>query len=134
MISIQTQFSVFLVNKPGVLASVTKMLAEDGVNVIAMAMMDSVENGVLRFICDAPDTARLTLARTEEHWSETDVLVVMMSNETGTLAKAAQLLSTEHLSVAYAYITGGAGDGITNAVFKVSDTARAVETFRAHWT
>jgi hypothetical protein len=133
MISVQPQFSVFLVNKPGVLASVTGMLASAGVNVIAMAMMDSVENGVMRFVCENPDAARSTLTQTGEHWSETDVLVVRMNNEAGTIAKAAQILSEEHVSVAYAYITGGAGDGITNAVFKVSDTARATDAFKAKW-
>jgi hypothetical protein len=134
MITVQPQFSVFLVNKPGVLASVTEMLANAGVNIIAMAMMDSVENGVMRFICDDPDQARTILGSTGEHWSETDVLVILMNNEAGTIAKAAKLLSDEHISVAYAYITGGAGDGITNAVFKVSDTARATDVFNAKWT
>jgi len=134
MITVQTQFSVFLVNKPGVLASVTGMLADAGANITAMAMMDSVENGVMRFVCDDPDQARTILGSTGEHWSETDVLVVLMNNEAGTIAKAAKLLSDEHISVAYAYITGGAGDGITNAVFKVSDTTRATDVFNAKWT
>ena len=37
----QTQFSIFLVNKPGVLAQVTHSLAEEKINVIAMTLVDS---------------------------------------------------------------------------------------------
>jgi hypothetical protein len=122
-----TQFSVFLVNKPGVLSTVTAKLAGEGVNVLALAMMDSVENGVLRFVCDNPDNARRVLTDTGEHWSETDVLIVEMPNQPGLIAQVAKTLSDAHISVTYAYITGGAGDGITNAIFKVSETQRAFD-------
>ena len=37
----ETQFSVFLVNKPGVLAQVTGALAKAKVNVVAMTLVDS---------------------------------------------------------------------------------------------
>jgi hypothetical protein len=125
------QFSVFLVNKPGVLSGVTARLADDGVNVFALAMMDSVENGVLRFVCDAPDQAKAALANTGEHWSETDVLIIEMPNQPGLIAQVAKTLSDAHISVSYAYVTGGAGDGITNAVFKVSETQRAFDLLTA---
>jgi hypothetical protein len=125
------KFSVFLVNKPGVLSSVTARLAEANVNVFALAMMDSVEDGVMRFVCDDPAHARAVLGATGEHWSETDVLIVEMDNQPGLIAKVAQTLSEAHISVTYAYVTGGAGDGITNAVFKVSETPRALDLLSA---
>ena len=40
-----TQFSVFLVNKPGVLARVCRELGKAKINIVAMAMMDAVEHG-----------------------------------------------------------------------------------------
>ena len=48
---VATQFSVFLINKPGVLASVTGALASAGVNLTALALMDSGEHGALRVVC-----------------------------------------------------------------------------------
>ncbi len=131
IVNTATQFSVFLVNKPGVLSTVTARLAEEGVNVLALAMMDSVENGVLRFVCDNPANAKAVLADTGEHWSETDVLIVEMPNQPGLIAQVAKTLSDAHISVTYAYITGGAGDGITNAIFKVSETQRAFDLLGA---
>jgi len=125
MVSVKPQFSIFLVNKPGVLASVTSMLAEAKVNIIALAMMDSVENGVLRFICDDPDEARTVLNSSGDNWTETDVIVVEIRNEPGALASIALRLARANISIAYAYVTGGVGDGRTNAIFKPSDTKLA---------
>ena len=125
MVSIQPQFSIFLVNKPGVLASVTAMLAQADVNITALAMMDSVDSGVLRFICDKPDDARAVLNATGDNWTETDVLVVEVAHKPGAIADIAMQLAKAHISVAYAYVTGGVGDGRTSAVFKVADTKQA---------
>ena len=49
---VDTQFSVFLVNKPGVLAQVTEAIAKAKVNIVALTMMDSSEHGVLRLVAD----------------------------------------------------------------------------------
>ena len=57
----QTQFSVFLVNKPGVLAQVTGALAKAKVNVVAMTLVDSQEHGVLRLVAEDAQAARETL-------------------------------------------------------------------------
>lgn len=127
MVKIQPQFSVFLVNKPGVLASVTATLAQARINITALAMMDSVENGVLRFICDNPDDARAVLNTTGDNWTETDVLVVEVAHQPGAIAEIALKLARAHISVAYAYVTGGVGDGRTNAVFKLADTKHAYQ-------
>jgi len=60
-----TQFSVFLVNKPGILARVCQQLADDKVNILAMSMMDSQEHGVLRMVTENPGQARKSLSELE---------------------------------------------------------------------
>ena len=83
---LQTQFSVFLVNKPGVLAAVTTALAKAKVNIIALTLMDSMEHGVLRIVCDNAGAARDVLGRCHDRWTETDVLVLELPNEPGAFA------------------------------------------------
>ena len=46
------QVSIFLENEKGRLAEVTKLLADEGINIRAMALADTVEFGVLRLIVD----------------------------------------------------------------------------------
>jgi len=126
-----TQFSIFLVNKPGVLASVTNELTRARVNLIALTLLDSLEHGVLRIICDKPDLAREVLGRTHDRWTETDVLVIELKNEPGAFAAVAQDLADQHVNISYAYATAGASHGRTTAVFKVADMKKAAKVLLA---
>ncbi len=126
-----TQFSVFLVNKPGVLAVVTGELTRARVNLLALTLMDSMEHGVLRIVCDKPEKAREVLGRTHDRWTETEVLVVELKNQPGAFAGVAQRLADEHINISYAYATAGAPGGRTTAVFKVADMKKARKVLRA---
>jgi len=126
-----TQFSIFLVNKPGVLAAVTSELSKSKVNLIALTLMDSMEHGVLRMVCDKPDAARELLGRTHDRWTETDVLVLELKNVPGAFASVAQKLADEHINISYAYATAGASHGRTTAVFKVADMKKARKVLEA---
>ena len=125
--TIEPQFSVFLINKPGVLANVTTAMAKERINITALSMMDSVEHGVLRIVCDDPARVRKLLGKTHDHWTESDVLLLEMDNRPGAFAQVAQKLAEAHVSIAYAYITGGGGDGRSKAVFKVADMKKAIK-------
>ena len=122
---VRVQFSVFLINKPGVLASVSGALAKGKVNVAALTLMDSMEHGVLRVVCDDPVKARAVLGKAHDRWTETEVLVIELDNQAGAFAKVAQVLADAHINISYAYSTGGAGGGRTTAVFKVADLKKA---------
>jgi hypothetical protein len=123
---VQTQFSIFLVNKPGVLAQVMTALAKAKVNVIALTLVDSSEHGVLRVVCEEAQRARKVLTRAHDSVTETDVLVVELTNEPGAFASAAERLADAHVNINYAYCTGGAPGGKTTAIFKVADIRKAL--------
>jgi hypothetical protein len=127
----QTQFSVFLVNKPGVLAQVTRALAEEKVNVIAMTLVDSQEHGVLRIVAANAETSRKVLAKLNLPMTETDVLCLDLSNRPGALADIAGLLGENHININYAYCTSGAPGGRTTGIFKVADPAKAMRVLQA---
>ncbi len=127
MLTIEQQFSVFLINKPGVLANVTTAMAKERINITALSMMDSVEHGVLRIVCDDAPKVRKLLGKTHDHWTESDVLLLGMDNRPGAFALVARKLADAHVSIAYAYITGGGNDGRSKAVFKVADMKKAIK-------
>ena len=129
------QFSVFLVNKPGVLAQVTGSLAKAHINLRALTLVDSSEHGVLRLVCDEPeDKVRQFLSRTHDHFTETDVLVIELTNEPGAFADAATKLAEAHININYAYASSGGPGGRTTAIFKVADMKKALKVLegKAH--
>jgi len=134
MIRVEKQFSVFLVNKPGVLAQVTGALAEAKINMIALTLMDASEHGVLRIVCEDSDKAREVLQRAHDHFTETDVLVMELINRPGAFASTVGKLAAAHINVNYAYCTGGARGGKTTAVFKVADLKKALKVLQENRT
>lgn len=125
-----TQFSVMLVNKPGVLAQVTRTLAQARINIVAMTMMDSSEHGVLRVVAEEVDHVRTVLTPLNLPTTETEVLLVDMSNRAGALADVCGNLAEAHININYAYCTTGARGGKATAVFKVSDVKKAMKVLK----
>ena len=128
MISKVTQFSVFMINKPGVLQQVCQELAHAKVNITALTMMDSMEHGVLRIVADDILRTREVLAGLGVPISETDVLSVTMPNHPGAVADICTRLANAKCRVSYAYCTAGARGGKTSGIFKVANMNKAVKT------
>ena len=122
---VQIQFSVYLINKPGVMATVTEALAAAKINLLALALMDAGEHGALRFVCDNPDKARKVLDELHDRWTEAEVLGVTLDNSPGAFAKITKTLADQNVNVSYAYCSGSAASETTLAVLKVSDMTKA---------
>ncbi len=121
------QFSVFLINKPGILSKVCDELADKKVNVSALTLMDSVEHGVFRLVAEDEKQARAVLSRLNIPTTETDVLCVEMPNRPGAMADICSKLNAQHLSIKYAYVTSGAPGGRTIGIFKVDNIKKALK-------
>ena len=129
---IETQYSVFMVNKPGVLAQVLTEIANARINLVAIAMMDSVEHGVMRMVAQSPVKIRNVLKKLNMPFSETDVLCITLSNKAGALADVTQKLAEAHINISYAYCTAGAKGGKTTGILKVADVKKAIKVLKNH--
>ena len=127
---VTTQFSVFMVNKPGILSHILNEFAAAKINIIAMTVMDSVEHGVLRVVFDNPQKAEEILTRSNMPFSKTDVLCVNLDNHAGALAGVAERLAANHVNISYAYCTAGAKGGRTTGVLKVADVKKAMKVLQ----
>jgi len=125
--TLQTQLSVFLVHKPGVLGQVCDVLASERINITALTMMDSSEHGVLRLVVEDPVRAKEALSRINVPMTETEVLCVEMDNRPGALADVCRVLGEAHINISYAYLTTGTRGGKATGVFKVDDSRKALK-------
>lgn len=120
---IAKQLSLFLVNKPGVLAEVCKTLGASGINIRGMSISDTVDHAVVRMIVDDAHKACHVLGDHGVLVVETDVLAVQVSDHPGELAKIARKLARAKVNIEYAY---GTSDGASATMFiRVSDARKA---------
>ena len=127
---IAAQFSIFMVNKPGVLAQVLGEFARAKINIMAMTMTDSVEHGVMRVVFAAPQKAKEVLSKLNMSYNETKVLCVNLTNKCGALATVVEKLARSHINISYAYCTAGARGGRTTGVLKVADVKKAIRILK----
>jgi len=122
-VEVAEQLSVFLENKPGVLESVCRALAEAGVNIRAISVSDTVDHAVVRLVTTEPGIARSILELGGALVLDTNVLVLSLANNPGALAEAAGKLSEAKVNIEYSYgSAGGADSGIL--VLRVDDVEK----------
>lgn len=129
---VETQFSIFLINKPGVLGNLLDELGKAKINILALTVMDSVEHGVLRIVGGSAEKIRKLLAAENATFNETQVLCVNLPNKVGAFADVAHKLADAHVNVAYAYCTAGAKGGRTTGILKVADVKKALKILKGH--
>ena len=124
---IQKQLSVFLPNRPGVMARAFSVLSDAGINILAMAVHDTVDNAVVRFLVDHPTKAILLLEQEEFYIMEQEVLVVEIDNKSGELARICQRLAEADINISYAYCTATPRQEGGCLVIKTDQLERAQE-------
>jgi hypothetical protein len=122
---LEKQLSIFLENKPGVLAEACKALGDRDVNIRGMSVSDTVDHAVVRLIVDDPQTAIHVLGDHGALVVETDVLALKLEDKPGELAKLARKLARAKVNIEYAYGTS-AGTEAT-VFFRVSDVKKALQ-------
>ena len=124
---IQKQISVFLPNRPGVMARTCSILSEADVNILAMAVHDTVDNAVVRFLVDNPTKATLLLEQEELYVLEQEVVVVEIENRAGELTRIARALAEADINIHYAYCTATKYQEAGCLVIKTDQPERTLE-------
>lgn len=91
--------AVFVQNKPGQTARVTKILADAGVNICWVTIASNGTFGVMKFLVDNRDLAMRSLRAQGLMVSLTEVLAVEVENKPGSLLAVADLLGKPGLNL-----------------------------------
>jgi hypothetical protein len=126
------QISVFLENKTGRLADVTRLIADAGVNIRALSVADTAEFGILRLIVDKPDEAAAALARGGFTTRMTDVLAIEIPDRPGSLARVMEIFKETGVNIEYLYASLEEDTSTAVVIFKVEDIDRSLEIIETH--
>jgi hypothetical protein len=123
------QLSIFLENKPGVLARLCATFSKEDVNIEGLSISDTIDHAVVRLITSKPTRARTILESAGVLVVETNVLLLRLPDKPGQLSQAAGRLAKAKVNIEYAYGTTDAPGG--NLVLRVSDTRKAMKVLKS---
>ena len=123
------QLSVFIENRQGRLGEVLNTLKENNVNILSLSLADTTEYGLLRLIVNNPELGKEKLAEDGFSTILTDVLVLKISHQSGSLQGLLQILSENDVNIEYMYGLSIDGDE-ASIVLKTSDITKAEEVLK----
>ena len=121
------QRSVFVENTTGRLAQLTRVLGNDGIDIKASCIADTVDFGILRCIVDDPEEATRVLKEHGFTASITEVIAVELEDRPGGFADVLEILAKENIGVNYIYSTIRSKEGAAIIVLKVEDPQKAID-------
>lgn len=120
------QVSIFLENKAGRLAEVTRILFEAGINIRAMAVVDTSDFGVLRLIVSDTGKAEAVLKYQGFTVSRTEVVAAQVPDEPGGLYRILSIIEKNHINIEYMYTFVKQKGQNAIMIFRFEDIASAV--------
>ncbi|MBR5438156.1 MAG: ACT domain-containing protein [Clostridia bacterium] len=97
------QLSIFVENKKGRLAEITKAIAAADVDIRALSIADTTDFGILRLIVNKPDKAAAALKEKGITVSVTNVIAVGINDTPGAFSVPMQILADADIDVEYMY-------------------------------
>ena len=126
------QISVFLENKPGMLNTMTDVLAKNNIDMRALSLAETNDFGIVRIIVDDVYNATTVLKDAGFVHSVTPVLGVSIPDEPGGLNRVVAVLTDAQINVEYMYaFLGGKDVNHAYMIFRVQDLKAATAALAA---
>ena len=122
------QVNVFLQNEKGRLMELTKVLADNNINISALNVAENAEYGVMRMLVSDSDRAVEALKKAEFSAKKTKVIQIRTPDVPGALNEVLTRLANEEINVSYMY--GYSSGDVSNLILKVSEPEKAVDILR----
>ena len=124
------QISLFLENRPGHLSNACRKLADAGLNVEAMALADTENYGILRFLVKDWQKSVEICEQLGLVAKVTEVLAVSVSNTPGGLADLLSILAKTSVNIEYMYGFNFPPSGRAVIVLRIDKPDEALEALK----
>jgi hypothetical protein len=124
------QISIFIENKSGRLAEITRILGDAGINIRALSLADTSDFGILRLIVNNVETAKAALKEKGFTVSKTEVVAVEVPDRPGGLSALLQTLDGSQINVEYMYAFVERCGGNAVIIFRFDETDKAIGTLK----
>ena len=124
------QISIFVENKKGRMAEITKVIADANVDIRALSVADTTDFGILRLIVDTPDEAVKALKDAGMTVSLTDVIAVGLDDRPGAFAGVVKLLSDAGINIEYMYAFITRTEGKAYVIMRLEDPQTGIDMLK----
>lgn len=124
------QISIFIENKSGRLAEVTRLLGEKNVSIRALSLADTSDFGILRLLVDNSNLAFEVLKQGGFTVNKTEVVAVEVPDQPGGLNRILQVLDDAKINVEYMYAFAERNADNAVIIFRFDEIDKAISALR----
>ena len=103
---IKKQFTLYLENKPGELARITKILAGSKINIEGLSLTTTTDVALIQLVPNNATKTKRILTKAHIPHTVQDVAVVCLADEPGALSRISSKIAEAGLNINYVYATG----------------------------
>ena len=126
------QISVFLENRTGQLAEITRLLAKENVDIRAISIAETSDYGLARMIVDDCTKASTVLLEHGDILSMTPVWAVEVPDRPAGLAELLAVLAEKNVAVEYMYSLFTHRNDMAYMVLRIADEATFEQAMKDH--
>ena len=123
------QISVFIENKSGRLAEITRILGEAEINIRALSLADTSDFGILRMIVSKPDAANEVLKKAGFTVKINTVIAVEIDDREGIFYDIMNLSDKNSLNIEYTYSFVEQYSNKAILFLRIENVDKAIEVF-----
>ena len=124
------QISVFMENRPGRLAAITKVLKDNNIDIRAINIADTTDFGILRMIVNDPAEAERVLRANSMTANVADVIAISIEDNIGAFSDVITLLKDKDISIDYIYSFIGEKSSKAVIIVKTNDLENSVAALK----
>ena len=125
------QISVFMENRPGRLAAITKVLKDNNIDIRAINIADTTDFGILRMIVNDPAEAERVLRANSMTANVADVIAISIEDNIGAFSDVITILKDKDISIEYIYSFIGEKSNKAVIIVKTNDLENSVAALKA---
>ncbi|MBW6513026.1 MAG: ACT domain-containing protein [Desulfuromonadaceae bacterium] len=126
------QISIFIENKSGRLAEVSRVLGDSGINIRALSLADTSDFGILRLIVDQTDKAKTFLKEHGFTVNKTEVVAVEVPDRPKGLCGILEILDAHKINVEYMYAYVERSNSNAIIIFRFDQVEAAIKVLTAN--
>ena len=124
------QISVFLENRPGALCEMTKVLADEAIDMRAFSLAETSEFGIARIIVKDVYKAITVLKDADYVTSVSEAVAVAIPDVPGGLDRVLRVIAENGFDIEYMYSIMVSEDGSAGMIFRVREPEKLWEILK----